>query len=507
MSSATFLPHVAFELHAIVPNLPYKIADMAVLDDRVFLATSEGLLVYSVEVVGSSNGNGNGASVASSCGLLRHAIASSSSTSSTSGPYKTTLVFSDKKFSKKPVTKVAILEREQLLLSLSDSIYVHDVRSKAPCAPVTSIARAKGASLFAVDSSKTVPLVVVALKKKLLGALDALVDRVCRAEGARAARRAAPAALLRRQRLRRLQEGVLHDSHRQRSAITEVSQTGRANLPCRHAARPSSRCSSCATTSAFSPTTTVAPPAAPPCPFAEPPACRLLPLSVRHCRAAARRRGARHRRRAGPRAAAAGARRAVARHRHAVAAGADQCASLARSWRRRRRARLGGGVAAVGGGDRRAATAELGDTAPLYAASTGALWRLRPVPLGEQCDRLVRERRFDEALALCETMPVDTRDRADRLRRIKRLFALHLFASGQFDKSLVLLHELHTFPLDVLVLYDGLLPEAAARSVRWRGWRRARAAPRRPASAEQHAARRRVQGADCLHQRACAATR
>lgn len=38
---------------------------------------------------------------------------------------------------------------------------------------------------------------------------------------------------------------------------------------------------------------------------------------------------------------------------------------------------------------------------PLYAASSDALWQLRPVPLSDQCDRLVRERRFDEALVSC----------------------------------------------------------------------------------------------------------
>jgi hypothetical protein len=127
------------------------------------------------------------------------------------------------------------------------------------------------------------------------------------------------------------------------------------------------------------------------------------------------------------------------------------------------------------------------------------------VPLGEQCDRLVRERRFDEALALCETMPVDTRDRADRLRRIKRLFALHLFSSGQFDKSLVLLHELHTFPLDVLVLYDGLLPEAAARQCLARLTSESGVAPPAPLSSALRA--HGLQGADCLHQLACAAIR
>jgi hypothetical protein len=38
------------------------------------------------------------------------------------------------------------------------------------------------------------------------------------------------------------------------------------------------------------------------------------------------------------------------------------------------------------------------ERAPLYAAAPDALWQLRPVPLRDQCDRLVRERRFDEAL-------------------------------------------------------------------------------------------------------------
>jgi hypothetical protein len=454
--TATFLPHVAFELHAIVPNLPYKIADMAVLDDRVFLATSEGLLVYSVEVVGSA-GNGNG-SVASSS--ASSASLASSSTSTTSGPYKTTLLFSDKKFSKKPVTKVAILEREQLLLSLSDSIYVHDVRSQSAVRPVTSIARAKGASLFAVDSSKTVPLVVVALKKKLL-----LLSMRSSSEFAELKELALPDV----PRLLHFCADSICVGYKKEycmirianGQITEVSQTGRANVPVAtplaeqqmllvrdnvgffayYDGRSTGR-------------TAVT--------FAEPPVAvsYRYPFVIAALPRAVEVRGT---------AGAQGlAQQLPARDVQWLVIGTPSSPAPTNvpSLAQLDAAALDSAAAlpALSSSSASASSnSELGDTAPLYAASTGALWRLRPVPLGEQCDRLVRERRFDEALALCETMPVDTRDRADRLRRIKRLFALHLFSSSHFDKSLVLLHELHTFPLDVLVLYDGLLPEVAAR--------------------------------------------
>jgi tetratricopeptide (TPR) repeat protein len=358
-------------------------------------------------------------------------------------------VFSDKKFAKKPVSKLAVLEREQVLLSLSDSIYVHDVRQSSSVRALGSIAKAKGASLFAVDASKTVPLLVVALKKKLLvlsmksstdfvelrelalpdvpRMLHFCADNVC-------------IGFRKEYCMVRLANG----------ATTEVCQTGRATTPLAtplpeqqmllvrdnigvftyYDGRSTGR-------------TAV--------PFTEPPLAIAyrFPFVIAALQRAVEVRGV---------GGAQGlAQQLPARDVQWLVIGTPSPPPVALP--------LAGGdgesTAALPSAAAMAAEAER-DTMPLYAASAGALWRLRPVPLHEQCDRLVRERRFDEALALCETMPVDTRDRADRLRRIKRLFALHLFATGQFERALSFLLELRTFPLDVLALYDGLLPEAAA---------------------------------------------
>lgn len=440
---SAFLPHIAFELHTIVANIPYRIADVAVLDERVFLATSDGLLVYGVETEAHPSSSSS----------------SLSSANSSSGPYKTTLLFSDKKFSKKPVTKVAVLEREQLLLSLSDSIYVHDVRQASNVRALSSIGKAKGASLFAVDSSKTVPLLVVALKKKLLvlsmksssdfvelrelalpdvpRMLHFCADNVC-------------IGFKKEYCMVRLANG----------ATTEVCQTGRATTPLAtplpeqqmllvrdnigvftyYDGRSTGR-------------TAVS--------FAEPPLAIAyrFPFVVAALARAIEVRGVGGAQGLAQQLPARDVQWLVVGTPSATASAAAALAAATAS-------------AAADGLESQAVLPSVSamaheierDIAPLYAASVGALWRLRPVPLNEQCDRLVRERRFDEALALCETMPVDTRDRADRLRRIKRLFALHLFATGQFERALSYLLELHTFPLDVLALFDGLLPEAAAAS-------------------------------------------
>jgi tetratricopeptide (TPR) repeat protein len=450
---SAFLPHIAFELHTIVANIPYRIADVAVLDDRVFLATSDGLLVYGVEAVNAalSSSSSSSSSVPSAplSGSLDDLSGFVSVPASTGGAYRTTLVFSDKKFAKKPVSKLAVLEREQVLLSLSDSIYVHDVRQSSSVRALGSIAKAKGASLFAVDASKTVPLLVVALKKKLLvlsmksstdfvelrelalpdvpRMLHFCADNVC-------------IGFRKEYCMVRLANG----------ATTEVCQTGRATTPLAtplpeqqmllvrdnigvftyYDGRSTGR-------------TAV--------PFTEPPLAIAyrFPFVIAALQRAVEVRGV---------GGAQGlAQQLPARDVQWLVIGTPSPPPVALP--------LAGGdgesTAALPSAAAMAAEAER-DTMPLYAASAGALWRLRPVPLHEQCDRLVRERRFDEALALCETMPVDTRDRADRLRRIKRLFALHLFATGQFERALSFLLELRTFPLDVLALYDGLLPEAAA---------------------------------------------
>jgi len=76
------------------------------------------------------------------------------------------LVDAQKTFSKKAIGQLDVLEKQNLLLSLSDGLVsMHDL----PSFNLRSqILKTKGCHLYAVDKSRPVPMLCVAIKKKLL---------------------------------------------------------------------------------------------------------------------------------------------------------------------------------------------------------------------------------------------------------------------------------------------------------------------------------------------------
>lgn len=85
---------IAYELETIVEGDHIAIADIAVCDERVFVATASGMLVYGVGEGDRLRGGASG-----------------------------TQIVYDKKFSKKPVTKIEIDRRNKILFSLSGFDY------------------------------------------------------------------------------------------------------------------------------------------------------------------------------------------------------------------------------------------------------------------------------------------------------------------------------------------------------------------------------------------------
>jgi hypothetical protein len=81
---------IAYEIETIVEGDHIAIADIAVCDERVFVATASGMLVYGVGEGDRLRGGASG-----------------------------TQIVYDKKFSKKPVTKIEIDRRNKILFSLS----------------------------------------------------------------------------------------------------------------------------------------------------------------------------------------------------------------------------------------------------------------------------------------------------------------------------------------------------------------------------------------------------
>jgi hypothetical protein len=98
-------------------------------------------------------------------------------------------------------------------------------------------------------------------------------------------------------------------------------------------------------------------------------------------------------------------------------------------------------------------------TGALYVAGAQQVWRLVPVPVLEQVDQLVREGSYEEALTLCENVPVqDEALKRAKLRSIRVLHSYHLFSQGQFEHAMDLFLELDLDPLQVIGLYPNLLP-------------------------------------------------
>jgi hypothetical protein len=345
-------------------------------------------------------------------------------------------------------------------LACKDGIYVHDVAKRSEVLPVSSIVKAKGATLFAIDSSQRETQIVVALKKKLVlfemskDATEFVEIRVCGRP------RIGDCAIT--HRVARSQELALPDAPRilhfcgenvlcgykkeyamvrlRNGAVTDVCQAGKT-----------------------------APPIATPLPeqqillmrdnigvftyfdgratgravvtFTEPPnaIAYVAPYVVAATLRGIEVRGI---------GAANGLAQLLPGARGVALFGVGDDVPVRSDGTRAARAHApehDDASAAAGADD------DESEGALLFAASPERLWRLRSMPLGEQCERLVRERRFDEALALCDAMPADSRARGDRLRSIKRLYAQHLFTTGvAFDRALGLMFDLHVNAFDVL---------------------------------------------------------
>eukprot|EP01087_Luapelamoeba_hula_P018206 TRINITY_DN5848_c0_g1_i2.p1 TRINITY_DN5848_c0_g1~~TRINITY_DN5848_c0_g1_i2.p1 ORF type:complete len:877 (+),score=139.65 TRINITY_DN5848_c0_g1_i2:141-2771(+) len=97
----------------------------------------------------------------------------------------------------------------------------------------------------------------------------------------------------------------------------------------------------------------------------------------------------------------------------------------------------------------------------LYLASQTQIWRLLPVPILTQIDQLVGEQEYEEALTLCESITdIDVGVKAEKIAGIRKRLAIHLFVTGQYERSMEYFAKLQCDPLEVIGLYPNLLPKA-----------------------------------------------
>eukprot|EP01116_Phalansterium_solitarium_P000135 TRINITY_DN10090_c0_g1_i1.p1 TRINITY_DN10090_c0_g1~~TRINITY_DN10090_c0_g1_i1.p1 ORF type:complete len:892 (-),score=174.91 TRINITY_DN10090_c0_g1_i1:69-2744(-) len=103
-------------------------------------------------------------------------------------------------------------------------------------------------------------------------------------------------------------------------------------------------------------------------------------------------------------------------------------------------------------------TADPQQPGEIYCAAANQIWRLVPVPIGEQIEQLVGQREYEDALLLCETMPPGSSEKKAKIKEIKVLYTYHLFSQGQYERAMEYFQDLNHDPLQVIGLFPAMLP-------------------------------------------------
>jgi hypothetical protein len=94
----------------------------------------------------------------------------------------------------------------------------------------------------------------------------------------------------------------------------------------------------------------------------------------------------------------------------------------------------------------------------LYIASGTQIWRLTPYSLAAQVDQLVEMCEYKEAVSLLDQIePILLENKADKVKRIKMMYANDLFMRGQYDTALTMFQELEADPELVISLYPEVI--------------------------------------------------
>ena len=104
----------------------------------------------------------------------------------------------------------------------------------------------------------------------------------------------------------------------------------------------------------------------------------------------------------------------------------------------------------------------------VYVASSMAIYRLQPIPLLIQINELVEERLYEEAICLTQVAPeLETINRQERLLFIKMLYAYSLFSKGSYDDAMHLFFQLKVNPAQVISMFPDLLPMSHRRNYKY----------------------------------------
>eukprot|EP01097_Dermamoeba_algensis_P009791 TRINITY_DN7032_c0_g1_i1.p1 TRINITY_DN7032_c0_g1~~TRINITY_DN7032_c0_g1_i1.p1 ORF type:complete len:423 (-),score=65.27 TRINITY_DN7032_c0_g1_i1:5-1273(-) len=95
----------------------------------------------------------------------------------------------------------------------------------------------------------------------------------------------------------------------------------------------------------------------------------------------------------------------------------------------------------------------------VIVASPTSIWLLMPVPLIEQIDEMLRKKEFEQALLFCESFPDNHDMKIKKLQEVRCYYAYYLFNQGHYARALKVFEEIKTNPIQVIALYPNVLPQ------------------------------------------------
>ncbi|KAL3874849.1 hypothetical protein ACJMK2_037811 [Sinanodonta woodiana] len=94
----------------------------------------------------------------------------------------------------------------------------------------------------------------------------------------------------------------------------------------------------------------------------------------------------------------------------------------------------------------------------IYIASSNHIWQLNSVPVTIQIKQLLQGKEFELALRLADMTDEPELEKHTRINHIKTLYAFHLFCQHRFQESMQIFVKLETDPSNVIGMYPNLLP-------------------------------------------------
>lgn len=105
----------------------------------------------------------------------------------------------------------------------------------------------------------------------------------------------------------------------------------------------------------------------------------------------------------------------------------------------------------------------------LYVASTSHIWCLCAVPVNQKIPQLLQTKQFELALQLVDCLENEEETKTRRVQHIRNLYAFDLFCKRQFKEAMTIFYELDTDPSHIIGLFPDLLPQGFREQLEYPG--------------------------------------